>query len=144
LRADCRAAALGLADTLPAKTAKRAKPQRTGHAWWIERDGAVWLVRRPDKGMLGGMRALPDDGWHARADGAGAPPFAGLWRSAGVVRHSFTHFDLDLQLMLCDEADLVHDLPHGPDAEFWPVDRIDEAGLPTVFAKAARLALALR
>jgi A/G-specific adenine glycosylase len=26
--------------------------------------------------------------------------------------------------------------------EWWPLDRLDEAGLPTLFAKAARLALA--
>ena len=46
-------------------------------AWWIEREGpdgsVVWLVRRPGKGMLGGMRALPDDGWSARGDGIGGP-----------------------------------------------------------------------
>jgi A/G-specific adenine glycosylase len=26
--------------------------------------------------------------------------------------------------------------------EWWPIDRLDEAGLPTLFAKAARLAVA--
>ena len=134
----CRAQAEGIAASLPVKAARKAKPQRTGHAWWIERDGKVWLVRREGKGMLGGMRALPDDGWNARADGDGAPPFAGNWRVAGVVRHGFTHFDLDLQLMLCDNGEIGHLMP----GEFWPVDAIEEAGLPTVFAKAARIALA--
>ncbi len=144
LREDCQAHARGLAETLPAKLAKKAKPQRIGHAWWIERDGAVWLVRRPDKGMLGGMRALPDDGWSARGDGDGTPPFAGDWRTSGVVRHSFTHFDLDLQLMLCQDGEMVHPWPGGPEGEFWSLERIDDAGLPTVFAKVARLAIALR
>jgi len=144
LRPDCRADAQGLAETLPAKVAKKAKPHRLGRAWWIERDGAVWLVRRPGKGMLGGMRALPDDGWSARADGDGRPPFAGDWRGGGVVRHGFTHFDLDLQLMLCEGVEMVHHLVKGAAGEFWPVDDIESAGLPTVFAKAARLALAQR
>lgn len=139
LRADCRAAALGIAASLPAKTPKKAKPQRKGRAWWIERDGMVWLVRRPGAGMLGGMRALPDDGWSARGDGDARPPFAAQWQSAGVVRHGFTHFDLDLQLMLCDERATIAPNAAG---EFWPIERIEEAGLPTVFAKAARLALA--
>ena len=149
LRGDCRAEALGVAETLPAKAPKKAKPQRTGHVWWIERDGAVWLVRRPGKGMLGGMRALPDDGWTARADGHGQPPFAGRWRKGGVVRHGFTHFDLDLQLMLCEGDDMVH-LPseRGPTknspGEYWPLEAIEAAGLPTVFAKAAWIAIATR
>jgi A/G-specific adenine glycosylase len=141
---DCRAQALGLAATLPAKAAKKAKPQRTGHAWWIEHDGAVWLVRRPGKGMLGGMRALPDDGWSARADGDGMPPFAGDWRSAGVVRHSFTHFDLDLQLMLCAKPEMVQPFASDGAGEYWPIEAVETAGLPTVFAKAARLAVAAR
>jgi len=144
LRGPCRAEAAGLAGSLPAKLAKRAKPQRTGHAWWIERDGMVWLVRRPGKGMLGGMRALPDDGWSARADGDATPPFAGNWRKGGVVRHGFTHFDLDLQLMLCDGAEIAKPWRGDAAGEFWPVATIDAAGLPTVFAKAAQLALAER
>jgi len=144
LRGPCQAEAAGLAETLPAKLAKKAKPHRTGHAWWIERDGMVWLVRRADKGMLGGMRALPDDGWNARADGHARPPFAGDWRSAGVVRHGFTHFDLDLQLMLCLGGEMVHFSPNRTEGEFWPIETLESAGLPTVFAKAARLALAER
>ncbi len=167
LREICAADRLGLAAGLPAKAPKKAKPLRTGHAWWVERDGAVWLVTRPGTGMLGGMRALPDDGWSARADGHGRPPFAGTWRAGGVVRHGFTHFDLELQLMLCDAPEIGHDLPEpvkagareglgeGEDegwgegwgegegrGEYWPVDAIAAAGLPTVFAKAARLAIA--
>jgi len=137
LRTECKALALGEPERLPVKAAKKAKAVRQGCAFWIERDGHVWLVQREGKGMLGGMRALPDDGWVARSDGHGVPPMPGKWRAGGVVRHGFTHFDLELQLMLCDGGDLSR-LPPG---EFWPVDQIEAAGLPTVFAKAARLAL---
>jgi len=136
----CAARAAGTAEAYPVKAAKKAKPTRTGTAFWIERDGAVLLVTRADKGMLGGMRALPDDGWSAKAHGHGAPPLPGPWRAGGTVRHGFTHFDLELQLMLCEAAESAS-LPEG---EFWPVDRVEAAGLPTVFAKAARLALADR
>ncbi|MCW1382610.1 A/G-specific adenine glycosylase [Novosphingobium sp. KCTC 2891] len=140
LRSVCAAQAQGEPERLPAKAAKKAKPARKGRAFWIERDGQVLLVRRPGKGMLGGMRALPDDGWAARGDGAGAPPLEADWRSAGAVRHGFTHFDLELQLMLCLGGDWAS-LPVG---EWWPIEDIEAAGLPTVFAKAARLALAER
>ncbi|MEY4239377.1 MAG: hypothetical protein RL339_1978, partial [Pseudomonadota bacterium] len=139
LAESCAGRRLG-AERFPVKPPKAAKPQRRGRAFWIERGAAVWLVQRPGKGMLGGMRALPDDGWSARGDGAEPPPLPGEWASGGNVRHGFTHFDLDLQLMLYSGGDL--DRLAADSGEWWPLDRIDEAGLPTLFAKAARLALA--
>ncbi|MFC3672620.1 A/G-specific adenine glycosylase [Novosphingobium pokkalii] len=143
LRQDCRAAAEGRAEGLPVKAAKKAKPTRQGRAFWIERIGPggtaeVLMVTRPGKGMLGGMRALPDDGWSARGDGDGQAPLAGTWRSAGVVRHGFTHFDLELQLMVGEALSAAKIAG----AHWWPRDDVENAGLPTVFAKAARLALA--
>jgi len=137
----CRARRGGDPSRLPAKAAKKARPERVGTAFWIERDGAVWLVRRSDSGMLGGMRALPDDGWSARGDGSGQGPMPGPWTMAGTVQHGFTHFGLTLRLALCSGGGRA--LPVG-DGEWWPLARMDEAGLPTVFAKAARLALAER
>ncbi|MDE2437600.1 MAG: A/G-specific adenine glycosylase [Sphingomonadales bacterium] len=126
-------------ERFPVKAARKPRPTRTGRAFWIALDGAVVLVKRPAKGMLGGMRALPDDGWTARGDGQGTPPLGGSWRSGGVVRHTFSHFDLELQLMLYSGGDCFT-VP--TDGEWWPIDRLDDAGLPSVFAKAARLALA--
>lgn len=135
LQSLCRGRALGDPLRLPVRAAKKARASRRGTAFWIARDGAVWLVTRPGKGMLGGMRALPDDGWSARGDGHGEGPVAGAWQPGGVVRHSFTHFDLELAVALYAGADL----PPG-EGEWWPVERLAEAGLPTLFAKAATLA----
>ena len=117
------------------KAAKKLKPLRKGTALWIERDGAVWLVRRPGSGMLGGMRALPDDGWSARGDGSGFPE--GGRREVGVVRHGFTHFDLELSVAVSNAAVALTG-----DGEWWPLHRLEEAGLPTLFAKAAERAMA--
>ena len=133
----CEGRRLG-AERFPVKAAKRAKPQRKGQAFWLERDGLVWLVKRPQQGMLGGMRALPDNGWSARGDGSGSPPVNGNWHLLGTVRHSFTHFDLDLQLMLYSGNDWAR--LETTAGEWWPVAELDRAGLPTLFAKAARLA----
>ena len=138
LAALCEARAQGRQGELPVKAPKKVRPLRAGTAFWIERGGAVWLVRRPGKGMLGGMRALPDDGWNARADGSGEAPLAGAWRAGGVVRHTFTHFELELGLAIY-AGERFEALEGG---EWWPVERIEEAGLPTLFAKAARLAVA--
>ena len=73
LAPDCKACASGNPEAFPAAKTRRERPHRHGIAWWIERDGAIWLVRRPAKGMLGGMAALPGPEW---GDEAPADPHA--------------------------------------------------------------------
>lgn len=141
LQEGCVSRKAGDPERLPVKPRKKVKPERRGTAFWIERIGErgaeVWLVTRPGTGMLGGMRCLPDDGWTARADGSGKTPFATEWASLGAVRHTFTHAHLTLIVMKGE----TRDTPKSA-GEWWPVSQIDDAGLPTLFAKAARLALA--
>lgn len=143
LRDPCAGYAAGEPERLPVKPAKKAVPERRGTAFWITRandkvGGAeVWLVTRPAAGMLGGMRALPDDGWSAQGDGSGEAPLAGEWRGLGAVRHGFTHAQLTLAVV---GAEVTSDPPG--EGQWWPTDRIEEAGLATLFLKAARLALA--
>jgi A/G-specific adenine glycosylase len=146
LRLRCKAQALGIAETLPRKAAKRAKPGRSGTAYWIEREGPdgrlVWLVRRPPHGMLGGMRALPDDGWNAKANGDSQPPIDAEWHHIDdAVAHVFTHFRLSLKIAVTSsqvKPEAVGARAYG--GEWWPVKSLDSAGLPTLFVKAAKLA----
>jgi A/G-specific adenine glycosylase len=137
LASDC-AARTQDPERFPLKPTKKARPVRQGRAFWIVRDDAVWLVRRQSSGMLGGMRALPDDGWSARGDGHGEPPLPGEWASRGMVRHGFTHFEIELEVLA-----FASDGTNPPDqGEWWPLDRLQDAGLPTLFAKAAQRAIA--
>lgn len=129
----CAACRAGTPDAFPVKAAKKARPTRHGTAWWIEADGAVLTVVRPAKGLLGGMRALPSCDWR----GSGAAPLAGNWQSLGMVRHGFTHFDLELgvrALILPNREPLLA-------GEWLALEAVETAGLPTLFAKAARLGL---
>ncbi|MEA3041777.1 MAG: A/G-specific adenine glycosylase [Sphingomonadales bacterium] len=118
----CAARAAGAPERFPFKAAKAPKPRRQGVAYWLEHDGHVLLVRRPAKGLLGGMLALP-------TDSEGAPTEA-EWREAGSVDHVFTHFALNMRL-LCADAE------QRPEGTWWPIDRLGEAGLPTLFARLA-------
>ena len=125
------------AERFPVKRPKAAKPERSGTTWWIERGGEVLLVRRPDKGLLGGMRALPGCDWR----GTGVAPVSGLnMEGLGDVVHVFTHFRLTLSVERASAEGVDPDIA----GEWWPIDRLHEAGLPTVFAKAAKLAMSRR
>jgi A/G-specific adenine glycosylase len=137
IREHCSAYNTGEPERYPVKPPKKARPERRGTAFWIERGDAVWLVRRPEKGMMGGMRALPDDGWTARSDGSGEAPLDGEWDDTGAVVHGFTHTTLTLAVKRYrGETE-----PLG-EGEWWPLDQLDEAGLPTLFKKAAGRATA--
>jgi A/G-specific adenine glycosylase len=124
LRDGCLARAQGRQEAFPVKAAKREKPKREWTGYWLQRDGQVLLVRRPPSGLLGGMLALPTDA-PAEAD----------WRELGVVEHVFTHFSLKMRVVGASGC-------ASAEGEWWPVDRIGEAGLPTVFAKAAAIGAA--
>src|SRR6266566_4029198 len=54
--AHCQARRLGVAETLPLRAAKRARPLKRGAAFVaVDLSGAVYLMRRPEKGLLGAM-----------------------------------------------------------------------------------------
>ena len=124
----------------PVKAPKAAKPQRYGTAFWLVDGDRVLLVRRPEKGLLGGMRALPTGPWAATPPGLGDAP-AGIndWHILPPrVAHVFTHFRLELVLA----AARWHGQGSPAHGDWWPVADLASAGLPTVFAKAAALAAA--
>ncbi len=131
LSGHCAANAAGTPEAFPVKRAKAARPIRHGTVFWLERNGRVLLVRRPEKGLLGGMRALPTGPWADAAPGLTEAPGAADWRVLDRrVTHGFTHFVLELTLAVGKgEAHLP--------GEWWPMEELDKAGLPTVFAKAS-------
>ena len=134
---DCAALASGAPESYPRKTAKPVRPHRHGVAYVLTRGDQVALVRRPPKGLLGGMLALPSSDWRAapftEAEALDAAPAPAGWRHAGEVEHGFTHFTLTLQLYRAEA---------GADGVIWSPRR-DLDGLPSVFLKAARAGLTI-
>ena len=128
----CLAIRTGEPGTYPRKTAKAARPHRTGIAWVLIDDaGRVGLVQRPGKGLLGGMLGLPTSDW-AVAAGDAMPPVETDWTIAGSIEHVFTHFSLTLEVRVArGRGDFV-----------WTSPDQALAALPTVFAKALTRGLA--
>ncbi|MEZ5994715.1 MAG: A/G-specific adenine glycosylase [Hyphomonadaceae bacterium] len=127
----CAARLGGAPETFPRRAPKTPRPERHGAAFRIQRDGKLWLVRRPDEGLLGGMAGLPSTEWRARewprAEALRHVPAGKRWRKAGQVRHIFTHFALTLD---------VYDGDVAPRSGGWWGDALS---LPAVFKKAARV-----
>lgn len=140
LRLHCAAVLTADPAAFPVKAPKKIRPQRLGHGWWMERDGKLWLIRRPDKGLLGGMRALPASDWSEAPDAA--PPLSAQWTTVDQpVSHIFTHFALALTVHHAHLDGLADPAGEG---EWWPIDRLDDAGLPTLFRRAADAVIADR
>lgn len=141
-RADCVALAMNMVDKLPRRTSRAAKPTRRGVVYWIERAGSggnreVLLRRRPENGLLGGMMEFPSAGWSGKEQQTGEPPVKADWSPVdGLIRHTFTHFHLELEVRRAsvDRQDL-------DGGRWWPVERLSEQALPTVMKKVARLVL---
>jgi A/G-specific adenine glycosylase len=134
----CRARAGGTPGLYPFKRAKAERPRRYGVVYLATRSGAVARVRRPDKGLLGGMAALPTSDWRSRplspAEARAAAPAPADWRPVGEVEHVFTHFSLTLTVMRAEVSGELED------ATWVPTAKAGE-GLPSVFLKALRAGL---
>lgn len=99
---DCAASAQNLAELLPLRAAKAARPSRYGIAFLVQReDGAVLLRQRPEAGLLGGMLEVPSTAWGEallpKNEAVRSAPVRASWMLvAGTVVHVFTHFRLEL------------------------------------------------
>ncbi len=113
---------------------RRSAPLRRGAAF-VARDatGAVLLVKRPEKGLLGSMMQPPLGPWTedfpSRAEAMKQAPFKANWKKRlDIVRHGFTHFELEIEVY---EAKV----DERPGFEGRWVKDLSTAALPTVMRK---------
>ncbi|NNM73011.1 A/G-specific adenine glycosylase [Enterovirga aerilata] len=139
----CRARQAGLQENYPVKAPKREGLLRRGAAFVaVKPDGAILLRTRPPKGLLGGMAEVPTSEWRGDYDSAKAvldAPFEARWRRApGVVRHVFTHFPLELAVLVGRAA---ADAP-APEGMRWTSRAgLADEPLPNLMKKVLALAL---
>lgn len=96
----CAALALDAVSDFPRRKPAKDKPRRRTHMVLAHLNGAVYLQRRPAKGIWGGLWSLPEFGsmtdasqWCEHELNA-RPEQLDHW---DTMRHSFTHYDLDIQ-----------------------------------------------
>lgn len=143
---NCQARVLGDPETLPRKKPKKQKPTRRGVAFWVERaDGSVLINQRPEKGLLAKMWEVPSSPWEAIAPQqafsldmiANHAPVKGDWAEVdGFVKHTFTHFHLELKVMKATTAGRTN-----PErGQFVASDDLANYAFPTVMKKIIKAA----
>jgi len=140
---DCVARLEGEPTDYPKKEAKKPKPTRKAYVFWIVRqDGSVLLRKRPEKGLLGGMMEFPSSTWReeeiSRTNALREAPLDALWKTKeGIVKHTFTHFHLELNV-------LVGRVSRNPPVNgIWvQLEDLKDYALPTLMKKVAKHAIA--
>lgn len=141
----CAARSRGIEADLPRRAPKAQKPTRRGVAFWaVAPDGAVLLRRRIESGLLGGMMEVPSTEWHETggdtAAAIAAAPVGADWQPVtGLVRHTFTHFHLELTVLA---ARVPKSAASAVGGVWCPAGQFADYALPTVMKKVVRLAVA--
>jgi A/G-specific adenine glycosylase len=109
LSADCYARRTSRQDQLPTPRAAKA-PRRSRHVYMLvamREDESVFLERRPETGVWGGLWCLPEFETESAAVSFAQHSLARsrkALQSLGKVEHAFTHFDLVITPLLADCA----------------------------------------
>ena len=120
LAAHCSARRSGRQHEIPApkpRLAAAARARKARRSWMvvaIDRDGAVFLERRPERGIWGGLWCLPEFATERAARGYAAAELHGaefVTQALAPVPHAFTHFDLVITPLLarCPVAMMAHE-----------------------------------
>ena len=95
---DCAALSSGSVTELPGRRPKKEKPLRMTTMVLARHDGQVYLERRPESGIWGGLWSLPEvegEASHWCRDRFGSDVLeVDPW---DTLRHSFSHYDLDIR-----------------------------------------------
>ena len=103
VRADCQAHAAGEVERYPERAPRRERRlERSRFFVVVDPRGACLVEQRPPRGIWGGLWSPPErDAAHsvgAFLDQVGiAPDLIERVQPAGVIRHGFTHYDLDIE-----------------------------------------------
>jgi len=124
----CQATKNNTAHIIPVKATKAKKPTRFAYAYWHTNDqGHLALIKRPEKGLLANLMALPTSDW---VDCEQKLPVLSARETLlpGEVKHTFTHFHL---IIRCIKGGEMTD----QSLQFYSLDTLKDLALPTLMTK---------
>lgn len=138
----CLARQKGCAEGFPKRAKRVKKPHKKAVAFVLfDEKGRVFLQKRPDKGLLACMMGVPTTPLHARKplswnEALAYAPVLGVWTFLEKsVHHTFTHFDLELSIVVgraaCSVCNGIWVAP----------EKLPEKALPSVMQKVLKVAL---
>ncbi|MGE5283856.1 MAG: A/G-specific adenine glycosylase [Actinomycetota bacterium] len=138
LRSRCSSFLRGIQDSIPQKRARNVLPHRDVVAAVFRRtDGALFLMRRPPDGLLGGLWAFPSgrrDPGESLEDALRRSlreklrVRAVIQREVGAVGHAYSHYRITLHGFLCETRGSA--LPAGDGTGWLPGHGEGEYALP--------------
>ena len=128
---DCKACAMGAVADYPGRKPKRDKPLRQTTMLIANNSEHVFLERRPEAGIWGGLWSLPElgdrkiDDW-CRDTFNGAATETESWQ---LLRHSFSHYDLDIQPILVRVDSPLRRVADGDNTTWYRLDESPPGGI---------------
>lgn len=122
--ADCAAREMGTFYLFPGRKPKKDRPLRATTMVIAKHDGHVYLERRPESGIWGGLWSLPEiegddaEGW-CRERLARDVDNVENW---GPLRHRFSHYDLDIKPIVVRVAAPLSKVADNTDATWHRLD----------------------
>jgi A/G-specific adenine glycosylase len=132
----CQAYLVGDMEMFPIRTPKKPKPTRYASVFWLlDGRGKVFIRRREEKGLLGGMMEFPSSDWVVgqwqKKEALDYAPAVIDWQILdGKIRHTFTHFHLELRVLKGVQKDGA-----ALDGIWCEIDQLGNYALPTVMKK---------
>ena len=128
---DCTASISGTVYLFPGRKPKKDKPLRQTTMLIASEGDRVYLERRPEAGIWGGLWSLPElndssvEEWCSdKLDGVDADTEA--WET---LRHSFSHYDLDIQPIVVRLAAPLSKVADEDGATWYHLDELPPGGI---------------
>lgn len=131
LALECQAFQNNTIDLYPKLVAKTIKPKRIATTYVIaNQDGQVLLIKRPDKGLFSNMFIFPTTCFEF--DPTALPGLIIQKQFEKPIKHVFSHFDLQLTVILAQTKDSLVGIWARP-------DDLPKYGMPTLMHKVVKV-----